>query len=60
VWQILDASEWGLVLANAKEVRNMPERETDTNDCVWLATPLRKGLVKASFGLGSTVQELPP
>jgi transposase len=49
VWQILEEGGFHLVLANAKEVRNMPGRKTDQADAVWLATLLRKGLVKGSF-----------
>ena len=37
------------ILANAKQVRNMPGRKTDQADAVWLATLLRKGLIKGSF-----------
>ena len=49
VWQILERPEFTLVLANAREVRNMPGRKTDQADAIWLATLLRKGLIKASF-----------
>ena len=49
VWQILEAGGFHLLLANAKQVRNMPGRKTDQADAVWLATLLRKGLIKGSF-----------
>jgi transposase len=49
VWQILEAGGFHLFLANAKQVRNMPGRKTDQADAVWLATLLRKGLIKGSF-----------
>jgi transposase len=49
VWQILETGGFHLLLANAKQVRNMPGRKTDSADAVWLATLLRKGLIKASF-----------
>jgi transposase len=49
VWQILEAGGFHLWLANAKQVRNMPGRKTDQADAVWLATLLRKGLIKGSF-----------
>jgi transposase len=49
VWQILEAGGFQLLLANAKAVRNMPGKKTDTADCVWLATLLRKGLIQASY-----------
>ena len=49
VWQILETGGFRLFLANAKQVRNMPGRKTDQADAVWLATLLRKGLIKGSF-----------
>lgn len=49
VWQILEQEKFELLLANAKEVRNMPGRKTDSADAIWLATLLRKGLIKGSF-----------
>jgi hypothetical protein len=32
VWHILDDGEFGLVLANAAHVKNVPGRKTDVND----------------------------
>lgn len=49
VWQILETGGFRLFLANARQVRNMPGRKTDQADAVWLATLLRKGLIKGSF-----------
>lgn len=49
VWQILEDDSYQLLLANARQVRNMPGRKTDGEDAVWLATLLRKGLVRGSF-----------
>ena len=49
VWQILEGPGLELLLANAKQVRNMPGRKTDQADAIWLATLLRKGLLKGSF-----------
>ncbi len=49
VWQILDNGRLHLLLANAKAVKNMPGRKTDQADCIWLATLLRKGLIRGSF-----------
>lgn len=49
VWQILDDGQLHLLLANAGSVKNVPGRKTDQADCIWLATLLRKGLVKGSF-----------
>ena len=49
VWQILETGRFQLLLANARQVRNIPGRKTDQNDAVWLATLLRKGLIPASL-----------
>jgi transposase len=49
VWQILEDKRYRLLLANARHVRNMPGRKTDGEDAAWLATLLRKGLIRGSF-----------
>jgi transposase len=49
VWQILEQGGFHLLLANARQVRNMPGRKTDQADAIWLATLLRKGLIQGSF-----------
>jgi transposase len=49
VWQILEQGGFHLLLANARQVRNMPGRKTDQADAIWLATLLRKGLIEGSF-----------
>lgn len=49
VWQILEDDSYQLLLANARQVRNMPGRKTDGEDAIWLATLLRKGLIRGSF-----------
>jgi transposase len=49
VWQILETAGFHLLLANAKQVRNVPGRKTDQSDSIWLATLLRKGLIRGSF-----------
>ena len=38
-----------VVLLNPYFVKQMPGRKTDTADCIWIATLLRKGLLRASF-----------
>lgn len=49
VWHILDDGEFKLVLANAAYVKNVPGRETDVKDCMWLAELLAHGLIRGSF-----------
>ena len=36
-----------LVLANAKQVKNVPGRKTDVNDATWLADLLAHGLIRS-------------
>jgi transposase len=38
-----------LLLVNARHVKAVPGRKTDTKDCEWLAELLRHGLLRASF-----------
>lgn len=47
-----------VVLANAAHLKNVPGRKTDTADCVWIATLLRHGLIKASFVPPQPIREL--
>lgn len=58
VWHILDDGEVELVLANARDVKNVPGRKTDTQDAEWLAELLAHGLVRASFVPPRATQEL--
>lgn len=58
VWHMLDDGELRLVLANARDVRNVPGRKTDVSDAVWLAELHAHGLVRASFVAPQPIQEL--
>jgi transposase len=58
VWYVLDDGELELVLANARDVRNLPGRKTDVSDAAWLADLLAHGLVRASFVAPQPIQEL--
>lgn len=57
VWHIL-FGEFELLLANAKEVRNLPGRKSDMNDATWLADLLAHGLVRSSFVPDEPIQNL--
>ena len=57
VWHVLEGA-FELVLANAKQVRNMPGRKSDANDATWLAELLAHGLIRASFVPPAATQEL--
>ncbi len=47
-----------IVLANARHVKNLPGRKTDTNDARWLAKLLALGLVEGSFIPSKYIREL--
>ncbi|OAS25448.1 IS110 family transposase [Paenibacillus oryzisoli] len=57
VWNILE-STCELVLANAKNVKNMPGRKTDIKDAQWLAQLHRSGLVQASMVPDQEIRDL--
>lgn len=58
VWHILDDGEFGLLLANAAHVKNVPGRKTDVADASWLADLLAHGLIRGSFVPDNPTQEL--
>jgi transposase len=49
VWNILEGCDFDLILANPRQVKNLPGRKTDQRDAEWLAQLLRSGLVRRSF-----------
>jgi transposase len=49
VWNILEGGDFDLILANPRQVKNVPGRKTDQRDAEWLAQLLRSGLVRRSF-----------
>lgn len=57
VWNILE-SNFQLVLANAKHVKNVPGRKTDVKDAEWLAKLLRSGLIESSFVPPEDIRDL--
>lgn len=57
VWAVL-AEAFELVLANARHVKNVPGRKTDTNDATWLADLLAHGLIRSSFVPPMAIQAL--
>jgi len=58
VWHVLGDGDFGLVLANAAHVKNVPGRKTDINDATWLADLLAHGLVRGSFVPDAQTQEM--
>jgi transposase len=57
VFNILEGS-LHIILANARDVKNVPGRNTDVKDCEWIADLLRFGLIKASFIPPKPIREL--
>ncbi len=57
IWNILE-SDFHLVLANAKHVKNVPGRKTDVKDAEWLAKLLRSGLIESNFVPPEDIRDL--
>jgi transposase len=57
VFNILEDS-MEIILANARNVKNVPGRKTDVNDCRWIAKLLRHGLIEGSFIPPKPIREL--
>ena len=49
VFNILEDTNWELLLVNARHIKNVPGRKTDVQDCEWICKLLRAGLLKGSF-----------
>jgi transposase len=48
VWHVLEGA-FELVLANARDVKNVPGRKSDARDSDWIADLLAHGLIRSSF-----------
>ena len=57
VWHVL-SEEMDLLLANAREIRNIPGRKSDVNDATWIADLFAHGLIRASFVPPEPIREL--
>lgn len=47
--EILEARGFEVLLANARDAKNVPGRKTDINDAQWLQQLHQYGLLRASF-----------
>jgi transposase len=45
----LPEGRFGLLPANAQQLKRVPGRKTDVRDCAWIAKPLQHGLIAPSF-----------
>lgn len=57
VYNILEGS-MEVVLAHARDVKNVPGRKTDVKDCEWIADLMRHGLIRGSFIPPKPIREL--
>lgn len=57
IFNILEGS-MKVILANARDVKNLPGRKTDVKDCEWIADLMRHGLIKGSFIPPKPIREL--
>lgn len=58
IWNVLEAFDFELVLANAHHIKNLPGRKTDMKDAEWIAKLLRSGLIESSFVPSPEVRDL--
>lgn len=57
VWHVLEGAV-ELLLANARDVKNVPGRKSDVKDAEWLADLLAHGLIRSSFVPPESIMEL--
>lgn len=57
VWHVLEDS-FELVLANARDVKNVPGRKSDVKDADWISDLLAHGLIRSSFVPPEPIMEL--
>lgn len=57
VFNILE-DQMEVILANARNIKNVPGRKTDVGDCQWIAQLLRHGLIEGSFIPPKPIREL--
>lgn len=57
IWRVLEGG-FELLLANAKDVKNVPGRKSDVSDSRWLADLLAHGLIRSSFVPPEQIQDL--
>ncbi|WP_051459315.1 IS110 family RNA-guided transposase [Paenibacillus zanthoxyli] len=58
IWNVLEAFDLELLLANAHHIKNLPGRKTDMKDAEWIAKLLRCGLLENSFVPPVEIREL--
>lgn len=49
LYNVLEASDMKVIVANPQHIKNVPGKKTDVKDAEWIADLLRHGLIQASF-----------
>jgi transposase len=57
IWRVLE-SDFKLYLVNPYAIRQLPGRKSDVKDAEWIATCLRKDLIRGSYVPDATIQQL--
>lgn len=57
IWRVLE-SDFKLYLVNPYAIKQLPGRKSDIKDAEWIATCLRKELIRGSYVPDSTIQQL--
>jgi transposase len=57
VWNVLEG-QFEMLLANARDIKQVPGRKTDVKDAEWIAQLLQHGLLRNSFIPGAPQREL--
>jgi transposase len=58
IYNIMSSDGFQMILANGKNVKNVPGRKSDLQDCQWIAQGLQDGLPKGSFITAEPIREL--
>lgn len=57
IWRVLE-SDFKLYLVNPYAIKQLPGRKSDVKDAEWIATCLRKDLIRGSYVPEATIQQL--
>ena len=57
IWRVLE-SDFKLYLVNPYAIKQLPGRKSDVKDAEWIATCLRKELIRGSYVPDDTIQQL--
>ena len=57
IWRVLE-NDFKLYLVNPYAIKQLPGRKSDIKDAEWIATCLRKELIRGSYVPDSTIQQL--